>query len=134
MTPPKREEVEEAMARYGPGAVSGYQTQLERVLLTEGNCLAKEVMRLREELAYALDMGAQRAIPAESHVKKLEDELSAARKVVEAAKILAEKAECLRDPACDDAYYSEGKCAVCDSSEVIIDATVPKAVDRGEGG
>ena len=42
--------------------------------------------------------------------------------VVEAAEVLAEKAECLRDPACDEAFYQQGNCEVCEASEAIVDA------------
>lgn len=53
----------------------------------------------------------------------------------EAAERLADKAECLRDPACDEAYYQQGKCAVCEAAEFINDypSRAPSATKSGDG-
>lgn len=33
-------------------------------------------------------------------------------------------AECERDPACDEAYYQQGKCLICETQEYFVDKDI----------
>ncbi len=55
----------------------------------------------------------------------LKAELSTLRASLERCREALEAADCQRDPACDEAYYTEGKCIVCETLEWLTDRIPP---------